>query len=250
MRAFQKGVLNKKPSLDNNAFSEAPVETSKSESKSVPEVNRERYPIWVLHDRDDPGDRISITSPPKYPKADLRTHTSPLKSSSPDSTMSNETGSRRDDGLHETVRAEDLDSLFKLNKSNSVVARVSMFAQLEEDMKRAAKEAKTRKFPKASNRSMARREDASQWGNRFATQPVTMGEVEEAVRSARSRDSDSSLAGMWDELVAVWECMLRETCTPGCWLTCLTAPGRLIQTAPEELGTVGMILSPCSNFSY
>jgi hypothetical protein len=122
--------------------------------------------------------------------------------------MSNDTGSRRDDGSKETVRAEDFDSLFQLNRSNSVVAKVSMFAQLEEDMKRAAKEAKTRKFPKASSRSLARREDLSQWGNRFATQPVTMGEVEEAVRSASSRDPDSTLAGMSNKLLAVWECVL------------------------------------------
>lgn len=156
----------------------------------------------------DPGDFARITSPPKSPKADRRTHTSALRSSSPDATMSNDSVSRRDDGSKEAVRAEDVDSLFQLNKSNSVVAKVSMFAQLEEDMKRAAKEAKTRKLPSASNRCVARREDLSQSGNRFATQPVTMGEVEEAVRSASSRDLDSTLAGMSKKLIAVWECVL------------------------------------------
>jgi len=125
--------------------------------------------------------------------------------------MSNDSVIRRDDGSKEAVRAED-DSLFQLNKSNSVVAKVSMFAQLEEDMKRAAKEAKTRKFPNASNRCVARREDVSQSGNRFATQPVTMGEVEEAVRSASSRDPDSTLAGMSNKLVEVLECVLARKC--------------------------------------
>jgi hypothetical protein len=70
-----------------------------------------------------------------------------------------------------------------------------MFAQLEEDMKRAAKEANSRKFPKRSNRSVARREDLAQSGNRFATQPVTMGEVQEAVRCTISRDTGSTLTG-------------------------------------------------------
>jgi len=230
--------LNKKTPLDNNASSEAPVEFSRSESINVPEFRRERHPTWALHDGDDSGDRVNITSPPKSPKADLGTHTSALKSLSPDpgdcaritsppkspkadprthtsaprtlspdATMSNDSVSRRDDRSKEAVRAED-DSLFQLNKSNSVVAKVSMFAQLEEDMKRAAKETKSRKLPNASNRCMARREDVSQSGNRFATQPVTMGEVEEAVRSASSRDPDSTLAGMSNKLVAVWECVL------------------------------------------
>ena len=113
------------------------------------------------------------------------------------------------------MRAEDVDDLFQLNKSNSVVAKVSMFAQLEEDMKRAAKEAKTRKLPNASKRCVARREDLSQSSNRFATQPVTMGEVEEAVRSASSRDPDSTLAGMSNKLIAVWECVLARKVQAG-----------------------------------
>ena len=129
--------------------------------------------------------------------------------------MSNDSLSCLDDGSKEAVRAEDVDSLFQLNKSNSVVAKVSMFAQLEEDMKRAANEAKSRKFPKASNRSMARREELSQSGNRFATQPVTMGEVEEAVKSASSRDLDCTLAGMSNKLVAVWECVLARKVKAG-----------------------------------
>jgi hypothetical protein len=90
-----------------------------------------------------------------------------------------------------------------------------MFAQLEEDMKRAAKEAKTGKLPNASTRCVARREDLSQSGNRFATQPVTMGEVEEAVRSANSRDPDSTLPGMSNKLIAVRECVLARKVQAG-----------------------------------
>jgi hypothetical protein len=87
-----------------------------------------------------------------------------------------------------------------------------MFAQLEEDMKRAAKEAKSRNLPKRSNRSVARREELLQSGNRFATQPVTLGEVQEAVRSASNRDADATMAGTTNTLVVVvvYDCVLRE----------------------------------------
>jgi hypothetical protein len=121
-----------------------------------------------------------------------------------------EAGCHGDDGPKETGCAEDPDCLHHLSKSNSVVARVSMFAQLEEDMKRAAKESKSRKLPQRSNRSVARREELPQSGNRFATQPVTMGEVQEAVRSAISRDTDSTLTGTSNKFIVVvaYECVL------------------------------------------
>jgi hypothetical protein len=87
----------------------------------------------------------------------------------------------------ETGRVEDPDGLLQLRKSNSVVARVSMFAQLEEDMKKASREVKAAKLPeRTSHRSAARRDRGSQLLSRFATQPVTVGEVKEAVRGATS----------------------------------------------------------------
>jgi hypothetical protein len=110
--------------------------------------------------------------------------------------MSKDPAGRGDDDSRETGRVEDPDGLLELRKSNSVVARVSMFAQLEEDMKKAAKEAKATKLPKGtSNRSAARREHVSQAFTRFATQPVTVGEVQEAVRCAVSRDVSSTVTG-------------------------------------------------------
>jgi len=179
---------------------EEPEEISTRESRSAPDANRERHPPRVLHDRDSRGDCIDITSPPLSPKKDLRAQNSPCKALSPDLTMSNDAGNLGDVGSKES-------GFLQLNKSNSVVARVSMFAQLEEEMKRAAKEAKT-KLPKGSNRSVVRREESSQSGNRFATQPVTMGEVQEAVRSATSRDADPTLTGT--SLSCVWMCAARK----------------------------------------
>ena len=85
---------------------------------------------------------------------------------------------------------DEPEDVLKLCRSNSVVARASLFAQLEEDMKKAAEEANSRKIPKGSNKGIARykarREESS---SRFATQPVTLGEVQEAVRTTSSSDS-------------------------------------------------------------
>lgn len=172
-----------------------PAEVSTRESLSASEVKRERHSLGFACGRDDTGDCVSFASLPPSPKTDLRDQNSPRKSLSPDSIMNNETRCHGGGGSKETACVEDSDCLLQLTKSNSVVARVSMFAQLEEDMKRAAKEANSRKFPKRSNRSVARREDLAQSGNRFATQPVTMGEVQEAVRSTISRDTGSTLTG-------------------------------------------------------
>lgn len=174
-------------SIAVDVSTETPLEVSTLQSHSLSEV---------VHGKNDLGDCVNFTSPPRTPKMDLRAHNSPRKSLSRDSTTKNdEAGCQEDDGPKETGFVEDSDCLHQLSKSNSVVARVSMFAQLEEDMKRAAKEAKSKKLSKRSNRSAARREDLPQTGNRFATQPVTMGEVQEAVRSAINRDIDSALTG-------------------------------------------------------
>ncbi|XP_021928560.1 uncharacterized protein LOC110834074 isoform X3 [Zootermopsis nevadensis] len=196
VRAFQKDILGKKQdsgvaqkdphsSIAVDVSAETPLEVSTLQSHSLSEV---------VHGKNDLGDCVNFTSPPRTPKMDLRAHNSPRKSLSRDSTTKNdEAGCQEDDGPKETGFVEDSDCLHQLSKSNSVVARVSMFAQLEEDMKRAAKEAKSKKLSKRSNRSAARREDLPQTGNRFATQPVTMGEVQEAVRCAINRDIDSAL---------------------------------------------------------
>jgi hypothetical protein len=104
----------------------------------------------------------------------------------------------------ETGRVEDPDCLLQLRKSNSVVAKVSMFAQLEEDMKKASREAKAAKLPeRTSHRSAARRDRGSQPLSRFATQPVTVGEVKEAVKGATSRDVSASVTGAFSKLLVV-----------------------------------------------
>jgi hypothetical protein len=159
---------------------------------SATEANTDRHPSWVVRDKDD----AVVTSLPPSPNARVRPQNSPRKSLSPDLTMSKDPAGRRHEDSRETGRVEDSDGLLELRKSNSVVARVSMFAQLEEDMKKAATEAKATKLPKGtSNRSAARREHLSQSCTRFATQPVTVGEVQEAVRSAISRDVSSTVTG-------------------------------------------------------
>nr|CAD7398069.1 unnamed protein product [Timema poppensis] len=70
-----------------------------------------------------------------------------------------------------------------LSRSNSVVAKASLFNQLEEQMKLSAEEAKSRRLP---TRRAARYRDRKEEGNRFATQPVTSDEVQEAVRQSTS----------------------------------------------------------------
>jgi uncharacterized protein YbjT (DUF2867 family) len=126
--------------------------------------------------------------------------------------MSKDPTSRGEDVSKETGHVEDSDGLLQLRKSNSVVARVSMFAQLEEDMKKAAKEAKARALPKGtSNRRAARREDVPQSLSRFATQPVTVGEVQEAVRSTVGRDANSTVTGTLGKLLVAYECVLQTT---------------------------------------
>ncbi|XP_033608263.1 uncharacterized protein LOC111866670 isoform X5 [Cryptotermes secundus] len=201
VRAFQNGLRNKKPSPDNgdeqtqsavDVCVDVAADNSTSEPHTSPDVDRDRHPIWVVRDRDECGDCVSITSLPPSPKANQN---SPRKSLSPDLIMSKEAASRRaEQDARETGRVEDSDGLLELRKSNSVVARVSMFAQLEEDMKKAAKEAKATKLPKGtSNRYAARREHVSQSFTRFATQPVTVDEVQEAVRSAISRDVSTTV---------------------------------------------------------
>nr|CAD7438072.1 unnamed protein product [Timema bartmani] len=70
-----------------------------------------------------------------------------------------------------------------LSRSNSVVAKASLFNQLEEQMKLSAEEAKSRRLP---TRRAARFRDRKEEGNRFATQPVTSDEVQEAVRQSTS----------------------------------------------------------------
>lgn len=174
---------------------------------TCPDVSRDRHQIWVVRDRDEPVDCVSFTSLPPSPKANQN---SPRKSLSPDLTMSKDASSRGpEEDSRETGRVEDSGGLLELRKSNSVVARVSMFAQLEEDMKKAAKEAKATKLPKGtSNRCAARREHVSQAFTRFATQPVTVGEVQEAVRSAISRDASSTVTGTLSKLLVAYECLL------------------------------------------
>jgi hypothetical protein len=76
-------------------------------------------------------------------------------------------------------------------------------------MKKAAKEAKATKLPKGtSNRCAARREHVSQSFTRFATQPVTVGEVQEAVRCAISRDVSTTVTGTLSKLLVAYECLL------------------------------------------
>lgn len=216
MRAFQNGLRNKKPSPDNgdeqtqsavDVCVDVAAENSTSEPHTSPDVDWDRHPIWVVRDRDELGDCLSLTSLPPSPKANQN---SPRKSLSPDLVMSKEAASRRaEEDSREIGSVEDSGGLLELRKSNSVVARVSMFAQLEEDMKKAAKEAKATKLPKGtSNRYAARREHVSQSFTRFATQPVTVDEVQEAVRSAINRDVSTTVTGTLSKLLVVYECLL------------------------------------------
>ncbi|XP_069701361.1 uncharacterized protein [Periplaneta americana] len=184
VRAFQKGILDKKTSTSSSeqqrpqaaGAADVRADTPTREIHSAPQLGRESP------SRNEAGARLGVSPPPPA---------SPRKSSpeSPTATMSHgDDGSKNGD--------DDPDGLLQLCKSNSVVARASMFAQLEEDMKKAAEEASSRKVPKGSRgvaRYKARRDDSSLGANRFATQPVTMGEVQEAVRTTASA-SDSSLA--------------------------------------------------------